>query len=710
MPDAELEVLILAKDQTAKAFAGINKNLRTIGTLALSAAAGGLAALGAGFVALATRAVPAASNLTESMNAVNVVFGESAATVLDWGTTAATQAGLAQSAFFQMSAQTGAMLQNLGLEQSRAAQESVNLAQRAADMASIFNTDVNDALAAIQAGLRGEADPLERFGVRLSQAAVKAKALEMGLIGATGEMDDQTRATAALALLYEQTDKLAGDFVNTSGELANAQRVAKAQFENFLATIGSIGLPILGNFFKAVSTQILPALNTFAKYIAFVVEEGDTMNDFLADLPPAIRPIAKAIGEVIVFIQDFVREFIRGLEATGSPLAAFMEALDNVLPEATIERIWAFIDGIRELWDTILTILEPIISWAEENVKLQDVLVALGIAIATVVVPAIVSLVAALAPIVLTFVGIVAAVALLRTAWETDFLGIRTAVTEFWNNTALPALQALRAWLAENIPVAIQRLKAFWVNVLQPAIQTVWNWVKTTVFPIIQTLWDWLQINVPAALQTLANFWTGTLKPAIEAVWSFVQTSVIPLLQSLWNLFQVSGALAVQIISGLWRNVLKPALETVWTFIKDNVLPILNRLWTFIRDTLGPIISGLVNGALANLRSAFQSVRDAIQWVIDKIAALIAKLSSVRLPDWVTRQSPSQFEMTFIGASEAIRRLYAVDLPRLQLSLAQSSPASNISTAQHFNLTIYSNARREDLVSDFGLMRALAEG
>ena len=172
----------------------------------------------------------------------------------------------------------------------------------------------------------------------------------------------------------------------------------------------------------------------------------------------------------------------------------------------------------------------------------------------------------------------------------------------------------------------------------------------------------------------------------------------------------MSGALAVQIISGLWRNVLKPALETVWTFIKDNVLPILNRLWTFIRDTLGPIISGLVNGALANLRSAFQSVRDAIQWVIDKIAALIAKLSSVRLPDWVTRQSPSQFEMTFIGASEAIRRLYAVDLPRLQLSLAQSSPASNISTAQHFNLTIYSNARREDLVSDFGLMRALAEG
>src|SRR3970040_1753858 len=100
MPDAELEVLILAKDQTAKAFAGINTNLGTIGTLALSAAA--------------------------------------------------------------------------------------------EDARSHFNPDVNDALAAIQAGLRGEADPLERFGVRLSQAAVKAKALEMGLVGATGEMDGQT--------------------------------------------------------------------------------------------------------------------------------------------------------------------------------------------------------------------------------------------------------------------------------------------------------------------------------------------------------------------------------------------------------------------------------------------------------------------------------------------------------------------------------------
>jgi hypothetical protein len=131
------------------------------------------------------------------------------------------------------------------MSQQDAADESVNLAQRAADMASVFNTDVVTALEAIQAGLRGEADPLERFGVGLSEAAVNAKAVELGLAATTSEVDASAKAQARLALIFEQTDKFAGDFANTSDSVANRQRILSAEFENLKAAIGQGVLPVM---------------------------------------------------------------------------------------------------------------------------------------------------------------------------------------------------------------------------------------------------------------------------------------------------------------------------------------------------------------------------------------------------------------------------------------------------------------------------------
>ena len=129
-----------------------------------------------------TLAVNAASDLEESTNALNTVFGEGADVLLKYGENSATSVGLAQSEFNQLSAVTGSFLQNLGYNADEAAAETINLTERAADMASVFNTDVSQALEAIQSGLKGEFNPLENFGVKMNAAAIEAKALEMGLV------------------------------------------------------------------------------------------------------------------------------------------------------------------------------------------------------------------------------------------------------------------------------------------------------------------------------------------------------------------------------------------------------------------------------------------------------------------------------------------------------------------------------------------------
>lgn len=202
-------------------------------------------------VAAGAAMVKFASDANESANAASVVFKSSKDIILDWGKTAATQAGLSAAEFYQSSAVIGAGLQNAGYSAREAAEETINLTKRAADMASIFNTDVNDAMTALQSALRGESEPIRRYAVSLTEAAVQAKALELGLVKTGEELDNNAKTQARMAIIMEQTSRFAGDFVNTSDELANSTRITTAMVKNEAAEFGKQLLPIMLDVIKA---------------------------------------------------------------------------------------------------------------------------------------------------------------------------------------------------------------------------------------------------------------------------------------------------------------------------------------------------------------------------------------------------------------------------------------------------------------------------
>jgi hypothetical protein len=245
-------------------------------------------------VAAGAAGVKAFSDLEESINAANVTFGSSSKILMDYAKTAAESAGLSQRAFLQASVPIGASLQNVGMEASTAADWTVNLTARAADMASVFNTDVNDALDAIQSGLRGQSEPLLRYGVGLGDAAIKSYALASGIIKTEREMTNQEKTLARLGLLMEQTARVQGDFVNTSDGLANSTRIAKAQLENAAATLGEKLIPIAT---KAVGV-------------------GSGLVDMFNDLTPAgqdaaitIAAVAAGIGPALIGIGNLVKAY-----------------------------------------------------------------------------------------------------------------------------------------------------------------------------------------------------------------------------------------------------------------------------------------------------------------------------------------------------------------------------------------------------------------
>jgi hypothetical protein len=201
----------------------------------------GLAAIAVG----AKVAVDAASDLNEEVNKTQVVFGKSAKSILAWSKGSAKAIGLSQQEALSAAGAYGNMFKTIGFGNTDAAKMSERMTQLAGDMASFHNQDPTDMLDKLRSGLSGEAEPLRRFGILLSENAVKQEAYRSGIAKSGKQLTEAQKVQARYRLIMEQSDKAQGDFARTSGGLANKQRIARAQFKDLQAQLGTALLPVV---------------------------------------------------------------------------------------------------------------------------------------------------------------------------------------------------------------------------------------------------------------------------------------------------------------------------------------------------------------------------------------------------------------------------------------------------------------------------------
>jgi hypothetical protein len=206
-----------------------------------------------------------ASNLAEAANVVNLTFKDSAGSLDKFFATAATSIGMSGAAARQAAANIGGLLNNMGFTREESAKTSKSVLTLGADLGSAFNADPARAVEAIGAALRGETEPIRAFNVSVSDATVKAKALEMGLYSGKGAIDVNAKAQATLALIMQQTADVQGDFANTSDGLANKQRIAAARSLELKQAVGDVLLPAQLALTTVWADRFLPALTEFAE-------------------------------------------------------------------------------------------------------------------------------------------------------------------------------------------------------------------------------------------------------------------------------------------------------------------------------------------------------------------------------------------------------------------------------------------------------------
>lgn len=347
--------------------------------------AGAGVALG-GIALLGKTALDAASDLQQATGAAQSVFGKYAADVIKKSKGAADAVGLSQAAFLQQSTLLGSQLKNLGTPMDQVSGQTDKLIGKASDLAATFGGSTAEAVEAIGSLLRGERDPIERYGVSINQASIDAYEAARGLKGLTGQAKKNADAQATLAILTKQTAAATGQFKRETNTAAGASEIATAKLENAKAALGKRLLPVYAKF-KAVLASVATWVSknsglvfTLAGVIggAAVVILGinaatkawaaatramaavQTVLNVVMNASPmariALAVLAVGAALVIAYKKSATfRAIVKGaFDAVMAVVRPFVDFFTDTIPEA----FRAVVDGLHSAWNNVVGFLK----------------------------------------------------------------------------------------------------------------------------------------------------------------------------------------------------------------------------------------------------------------------------------------------------------------------------------------------------------------
>lgn len=300
------EITVGAKGKFGPLYSDMSKaeaRFGALGSKAKTAITGAALAGTAALVKMGIESVKASSAAEQSLGATETVFGRYADTVIRRSRQAADAVGLSANEYRELANVTGGMLQNAGTPLKKVTDLTAQLTKRAADMAATYGGSTKEAIEAVSSLLRGEADPIERYGVSIKQSDVNARLAAKGLDKLTGSALKQAEQQARLELLFKQTGKTAGQFGREADTIAGKGQRLGAKVEDLEAKFGDLLIPALAAAADWADDQLVPALDDLADWLGENSDEfadlGNTIKDTL--LPPLQAGVELAGNAVEIF-------------------------------------------------------------------------------------------------------------------------------------------------------------------------------------------------------------------------------------------------------------------------------------------------------------------------------------------------------------------------------------------------------------------------
>jgi hypothetical protein len=644
--------------------------MRSFAPLAL--AAGAVAVGRAAFGAL-KGAVSGAANLEQSLGAVEAVFKGSAGQLLGWADDSVSRVGLAKSEYADLGTLIGAQFKNAGVPMDELAPKTDGVITLGADLAAQFGGSTSDAVSALSSALRGETDPVEKYGVSLTAAAVSAEAARLGFAKVGGEFDLAARQAATLSLIQAQSVDAMGTFSRESDTLANKQQRLGALWRDGAARIGTALLPAVSGMAGWLIAALGPALDGAERLITSATAGATSVYSVLRDGDftsfGGVQEDSAFVG-FLFGIRDAaiaVRDFIGGLQLPSlvpPGEGATFQALPGLagLMAVLAATGAAFAPYLPQLGTALSGLLGPALQIATSISPVGLVLRGL-----MPILPAIAALAGQLAALLAGELAPTMGV----------FMGLTTAFVSLLSG------QAAVVW--PMLGAGIVTLVGLYVSELLPVILELWG----AVLPLAATLLTGL---LPSLTQILGAVTTalvsiGGLVVAIAPVIAVVVAVLVPTISALLPVITtvfgvvadvitaalsvVEGVIAVAtgILTGNWSQVwfgLGTILSGVWALITsiisgavavvrsliDAGLSNITRLWRAALDGLQALFGGLWTGITGAIQAGATALLDYVGGIGERLLDALGDFGSM-----LTGVGRNMIEGLIGGVKDAMARL-----------------------------------------------------
>lgn len=219
--------------------------------------------LGAGVVKSIESAISLSSELTESQNRLDYVFGESADSITEFAQTITKDYGLTENAATKFASTFGGILSSSGIASDELAGFSENLTKMTGDLASFYDVDQDVFFKKLQAGLAGNAAALRTYGINVSATNLELYRMSKGIQTAYKDMDQASRVTLRYNYIVESTSQAQGDFARTQFTWANQIRLLKSQFMSLASIVGGYFVKTLLPVVRILNQIVEAAINAF---------------------------------------------------------------------------------------------------------------------------------------------------------------------------------------------------------------------------------------------------------------------------------------------------------------------------------------------------------------------------------------------------------------------------------------------------------------
>jgi len=234
-------------------------------------------------------AVKLGSDLEESTNKVDVVFGEMSGTVKEFASNATEAFAISEGKALEMAGDFGAMATSMGLSKSEAAKLSTEMVGLAGDMASFHNKSTEVAANSLKGVFTGETEALKQFGVAMTQTNLEEFAAKQGKV--YNQMDQGDKIMTRYQYLLESQKDAIGDASRTMDGFAGSTRKLKAALENAGAALGEALIPVI--------TPMIQVLTKLAQKFAELPAPVQTFIAILLTVVASVGPVIFIIGTLM---------------------------------------------------------------------------------------------------------------------------------------------------------------------------------------------------------------------------------------------------------------------------------------------------------------------------------------------------------------------------------------------------------------------------